>query len=212
MNPHKIISLLLLLAVSFTAIGQTEMDSKEKHRPKRKDQSHFTLKAYYYMPNLKLKSNMAADLDMGRISGVARHTSIGFSLYIPLGQYLFIQPEALFALPSDWETASQENSILNEITYAYRHRYGIAMDVPLLFGVKWYPSKMFRAKAYVGPMFNLGWQEGAFQSQFNPYTVTVGAGVDLLKFLSVDMGYMARMKGLTYNHHSQWFLAVGIVT
>ena len=64
MRHGKLISLLLLLAVSFTALGQTEMENKEKPRPKRKDQSHFTLKAYYYSPNLKLKSTFMDDLNM----------------------------------------------------------------------------------------------------------------------------------------------------
>jgi hypothetical protein len=211
MSRHKVISLLLLLAVSFTALGQTEMEGKEKPKPKRKDQSHFTLKVYYYTPNLKLKDNFMTDYSIGKVSGVANHSALGFSLYIPLGQTFFLQPEALFSLTTDWMAASNENSILGEFSYAFKHRDGIAMDVPLLFGVKWAPSKMLRAKAYVGPMFHLGWLQKEFQSNFNPYTITVGGGLDLLNFLAVDMGYMVRMKGMSYTHHSQWFVAVGIV-
>ena len=210
MSHCKLISLLLLLAVSFTAVGQTEMDSNEKPKPKRKDQSHFTLKLYYYTPNLKLKDNFVTDLDMGKISGVASHSSLGFSLYVPLGQTFFLQPEVLFALTTDWEAASHENGVVSEFSYAFKHRDGLAMDVPLLFGVKWAPSKLFRATAYVGPMFHLGWLHKDFQWQFNPYTITTGVGLDLLNFLSVDMGYMVWMRGMSYMQQSQWFVSVGL--
>ena len=201
----------MFLAVTVMAVGQTEMETQKKPRPKRKDQSHFTLKVNYYTPNLKLKDNFTTDLDMGKIAGVARHSSLGFSLYIPLGQTFFLQPEALFSLTTDWEAASYEGSVINEFTYGFKYRDGIAMDVPLLFGVKWAPSKMLRAKAYVGPMFHLGWLQKEFQSDFNPYTITVGGGLDLLNFLAVDMGYMVRMNGMSYTHRSHWFVAVGIV-
>lgn len=211
MTRNRLIALFLLLAVSFTALGQTEDVKKEKPKPKRKDQSHFTLKAYYFMPNLKLKDNYVTDLDMGTISGVARHSALGFSLYIPLGQTFFLQPEALFSLITDWSEASYENGAVNEFTYAFKHRIGTAMDVPLFFGVKWAPAKLFRAKAYAGPMFHLGWLQKEFQWEFNPYTLTVGTGFDLLNFLSVDMGYMVWMRGLTYARYSQWFMSVGIV-
>ena len=211
MNRHRLIALLLFLAVSCMAVAQTEMENKEKPRPKRKDQSHFTLKAYYFSPNLKLKDNFTTDMGIGKISGVANHSALGFSLYIPLGQTFFLQPEALFSLTTDWMAASHEGGAIGEFTYAFKHRDGIAMDVPLLFGVKWAPSRRFRAKAYIGPMFHLGWLQNEFQSDFNPYTITVGGGLDLLNLLAVDMGYMVRMDGMSYTHRSQWFVAVGIV-
>jgi hypothetical protein len=210
MSRHKLISLLLLLAVSFTALGQTEMEDKEKPKPKRKDQSHFTLKAYYYTPNLKLRSNFMDDLDIGKISGVANHSTLGFSLYVPLGQRFFMQPEALFSLTTNWIAASNENGVVSEFMYAFKHRNGIAMDVPLLFGVKWAPSKMCRVKAYVCPSFHLGWLNKEFQTTFNPYAIVVGTGLDLLNFLSVDMGYRVWMDGMSYARSSQWFVAVGI--
>lgn len=222
MNVRRLITILLLLVpsvmpegpldfLSSTANGQTEMETPKKSRPKRKDQSHFTLKVNYYSPNLKLMDNFTSDLDVGKIAGVARHSSLGFGLYIPIGQYFFLQPEALFALTTDWEAASYEGSVVKEFGYGFKHRYGTAMDVPLLFGVKWAPSKMFRAKAYVGPTFNLGWVQKDFQSRFNPYTLTVGAGLDLLHFLAVDMGYQVLMDGMSYARHSQWLVSVGII-
>lgn len=211
MHRRHIISLLLFLAVASMAMGQTEMETKEKPRPKRKDQSHFTLKAYYYTPNLKLKDNFMTDMDMGKIAGVANHSSLGFSFYIPLGQSLFLQPEALFALTTDWAAASYEDGVVNEFRYALSHREGIAMDVPVLFGVKWAPAKAFRAKAYLGPTFNMGWLHKEFQTNFNPYALTLGVGLDLFNFLSADMGYMLWMDGLRYTNSSRWFVAVGII-
>ncbi len=213
MTKRRFISLLLFLAVTIGAMGQTEMDNdvKSKPKPKRKDRSHFVLKAYYDTPNLKLKDNFVTDLGMGKISGVVSHSRLGFSLYIPLGQYLFLQPEAMFSLTTDWVAASYEGSAWNEFRYGYKHRTGTAMDVPVLFGAKWAPSKMFRAKAYLGPTFNLGWQQKEFQSHFSPYALTLGVGLDLLNFLSVDMGHMLWMRGLTYTQQSKWFVAVGII-
>ena len=222
MNVRRLITILLLLVpsvmpegplnfLSSTAMGQTEMETPKKPRPKRKDQSHFTLKVNYYTPNLKLMDNFTTDLDLGKIAGVASHSSLGFGLYIPIGQYFFLQPEVLFSLTTDWEAASYEGSVLKEFSYGFKHRYGTAMDVPLLFGVKWAPSKMFRAKAYVGPTFNLGWVQKDFQSRFNPYTLTVGAGLDFLNFLAVDMGYMLLMDGMAYAQYSRWFLSLGII-
>lgn len=211
MNRHRLIALFMFLAVTCMAVGQTEMDSKDKPKPRRKDQSHFTLKAYYYSPNLKLKNNIVRDLDVGTISGIASHTTLGFSLYIPLGKTFFIQPEALFSLTTDWVAASHESGVWREFKYAFSHRTGTAMDVPLLVGVKWAPSKLFRAKAYLGPTFNLGWREKEFQSVFNPYVLTLGVGLDLLNFLALDMGYMMWMDGMAYTNFSRWFMAVGIV-
>ena len=196
--------------LSSTAKCQTEMETPKKSRPKRKDQSHFTLKVNYYTPNLKLMDNFTSDLNVGKIAGVARHSSLGFGLYIPLGQYLFLQPEVLFSLTTDWDAASHEGGVVNEFTYGFKHRNGTAMDVPLLFGVKWAPSKMFRVKAYVGPTFNLGWVQKEFQSHFNPYTFTVGAGLDFLNFLALDMGYVLLMDGMSYAQYSRWFLSLGI--
>ena len=211
MHRHHIISLLLFLAVTSMAMGQTEMETKEKPRPKRKDQSHFTLKAYYYTPNLKLKDNFMRDMDMGKIAGVANHSTLGFSLYIPIGQSFFLQPEALFSLTTNWVAASHESGAINEFRYAFSHREGLAMDVPVLFGVRWAPAKAFRAKAYIGPTFNLGWLHKEFQTNFNPYALTLGVGLDLLNFLAVDMGYMLWMDGLRYTNSSRWFVAVGII-
>lgn len=222
MNIRRLITILLLLVpsvmpegpldfISSTAVCQTEMETPKKPRPKRKDQSHFILKMNYYTPNLKLKDNFTTDLNMGKIAGVASHSSLGFGLYIPLGQYFFLQPEALFSLVTDWEAASYEGSVVKEFGYGFKHRYGTAMDVPLLLGVKWAPSKMFRAKAFLGPTFNLGWIQKDFQSKFNPYTLTLGAGLDLLNFIDVDMGYQVLMDGMSYARHSQWFVSVGII-
>ena len=208
---RRIASLLLLVAISFTALCQTEMDTEKKPKPKKKDQSHFTLMANYYSPNLKLKGNFVTDMGMGKIAGVARHTSLGFSLYIPIGQYFFLQPEALYAFVTDGDAASHEGGAVGEFSYGFKHRIGTSMDVPALFGVKWAPSKMFRAKAYIGPTFHLGWLQKEFQSQFNPYSLTVGAGLDLLSFLAVDMGYMLLMDGMSYANHSQWYVTVGII-
>ena len=184
---------------------------KSKPKPKRRDQSHFVLKAYYDTPNLKLKDNFVTDLGMGKIAGVANHSRLGFSLYIPLGQSFFLQSEAVFSLTTDWEAASYEGSVWSEFWYAFKHRTGTAMDVPLMFGVKWAPSRMFRAKAYLGPTFNLGWQQKEFQSNFSTYALTLGVGLDLLNFLSVDMGHMLWLRGLTYTQYSRWFVAVGII-
>ena len=107
-------------------------------------------------------------------------------------------------------TASNENGVVSESIYAFKHRNGIAMDVPRLFGIKWAPSKMFRAKAYFGPSFHLGWLDKEFQTTFNPYAIMLGTGLDLLNFLSVDMGYRVWMDGMSYARSSQWFVAVGI--
>lgn len=222
MNVRRLITVLLLLVPSAmpespldfltpNALCQTEMESAPKPKPKRRDQSHFTFMANYYSSNLKLRDNFTTDLDMGKISGVARHSSLGFGLYIPLGQYFFLQPEVLFSLTTDWVAASHEGGVVNEFTYGFKHRSGTAMDVPLLFGVKWAPAKMFRAKAYVGPTFHLGWLQKEFQSQFNPYSLTMGAGLDLLNFLAVDMGYMLLMDGMSYARSSHWFVSLGII-
>lgn len=222
MNIRRLITIVLLLVpsvmpegpldfIASAAMGQTEMETPKKPKPKRKDQSHFILKMNYYSPNLKLKDNFTADLNMGKIAGVASHSSIGFGLYIPIGQYLFLQPEALFSLTTDWVAVSYEGSVVNEFGYGFKHRNGTAMDVPLLLGVKWTPSKMFRAKAFLGPTFHLGWVQKEFQSKFNPYTLTVGAGLDLLNFLDVGVGYQILMDGMSYARHSQWFVSVGII-
>lgn len=211
MNRPRLIALLTFVAVACMAMGQTEMDVPKKPKPKRKDQSHFTLMANYYSPNLKLMDNFTTDMDLGKVAGVVRHSSLGFTLYIPLGQTFFLQPEVFFSLVTDWEAASYEGSVIGEFGYAFKHRMGTSMDVPLLFGVKWAPSKLFRAKAYVGPTFHLGWLQKEFQSQFNPYSLTVGAGLDLFNFLAIDMGHQLLMDGMTFTRHSQWFVGVGIL-
>ncbi|MBO4600144.1 MAG: hypothetical protein J5641_05335 [Bacteroidales bacterium] len=211
MNHRRLITLLLLLAFALSAVGQTDVENAPKAKPKRKDHAHFALKYNYSTPNLKIKDNFVRDLHMGEIAGVASNSSLGFALYIPIGQYIFLQPEANFSLLTDWDAASYENGVVNEFVYGFRHRQGTLMTVPLYLGFKWAPSKLFRARAYLGPMFSLGWVEKEFQRRFNPYLLTVGAGLDLLNFLSVDMGYCLNMDKMSYTGRSSWVVSIGLL-
>ena len=213
MNRHSFLALLFLLAFALPSFCQTEEELAQKKiaKLKRKDQSHFVLKYTYFTPNVYLVDNFKDDLQIGKISGVANHSMLGFGLYIPLGRKFFLQPEVHFALRTNWDSASYENGIFKEFAYAFRHRQGTAMDIPLLFGMKWAPAKGFRAKAYLGPTFHFGWWDKEFQYPFSPYSITLGAGLDLLRFLSVDAGYLLLMDKMSYTGWSQWFVSVGLI-
>ena len=209
MNRRRIIAILLLVSFAFAAMGQTDEVPKPV-KPKPREHARFTLKAYF-SPNYHFKSNILDDLDYGEMAGIARHANVGFSLKIPLGHVFFLQPEALFSLNTNWYDASLESGYFSEFVYAFKYRTGTNMDVPLYLGVKWSPSKLFAAKAYVGPMFHFGWVHKEFYKEFKQYSVVMGGGLELLNFLSLDGGYMFDMNGMTFRGRSQFFIAAGLL-
>ena len=209
-HKRSFIALLLLVSFSMAAIGQTDEVPKPV-KPKPKEHARFTLKSYYYSSNYHFKTHFLEDRDYGEIAGFARHANLGFSLKIPLGHVFFLQPEALFSLNTNWYDASLESGYFREFAYAFEHRNGTNMDVPLYLGVKWSPSKLFAAKAYVGPMFHFGWLHKEFFKDFKHYSVVMGGGLELLNFLSLDGGYLFDMNGMTYRGSSQFFIAVGLL-
>lgn len=210
MNRRRIIAILLLVSFAFAAMGQTDEVPKPV-KPKPREHARFTLKSYYFSPNYHFKSNILDDLDYGEMAGIARHANVGFSLKIPLGHVFFLQPEALFSLNTNWYDASLESGYFSEFAYAFKYRTGTNMDVPLYLGVKWSPSKLFAAKAYVGPMFHFGWVHKEFYKEFKQYSVVMGGGLELLNFLSLDGGYMFDMNGMTFRGRSQFFIAAGLL-
>lgn len=211
-NKRSFIALLMLVSFSMAAIGQTDEPPKPV-KPKPREHARFTFKSYYFSPDYYFKTNILADLDYGdgEMAGIARHTNVGFSLKIPLGHVFYLQPEALFSLNTNWYEASLERGYFNEFSYAFKHRSGTNMDVPLYLGVKWSPSKLFAAKAYVGPMFHFGWVHKEFYKEFKQYSVVMGGGLELLNFLSLDGGYMFDMNGMTFRGRSQFFIAAGLL-
>lgn len=209
-HKRSFIALLLLVSFSMAAIGQTDEVPKPV-KPKPKEHARFTLKSYYYSSNYHFKTHFLEVRDYGEIAGFARHANLGFSLKIPLGHVFFLQPEALFSLNTNWYDASLESGYFREFAYAFEHRNGTNMDVPLYLGVKWSPSKLFAAKAYVGPMFHFGWLHKEFFKDFKQYSVVMGGGLELLNFLSLDGGYLFDMNGMTYRGSSQFFIAVGLL-
>lgn len=211
MNRCRCFFLLFLLAFACSAMGQTDANFKDKPKPKKKEHARFSLVTYYFSEDYNFKHNIIADLDYSRSAGLARHMMVGFSFNIPIGHVFFLRPEAVFALNTDWEKAAEEQSVLNELTYGYRHREGVLMDVPFYFGAKWSPAKIFVARAYVGPAFHFGWLDGKFYYPFRDYSLTAGAGVDLLNFVTIDGGYRLGMDGISFSGMNQWFLKVGLL-
>ena len=202
--------LLMLASFSMGAIGQTD-EAPKPVKPKPKEHARFVLKSYYYSQDYYFKANILEDLDYGEIAGIARHANVGFSLKIPIGHVFFLQPEALFSLNTNWYDASLEKGYFREFAYAFNHRDGINMDVPLYLGVKWSPSKLFAAKAYIGPMFHFGWVHKEFYKDFRRYSVVMGGGLELLNFLTLDAGYMFDMNGMSFRGTSQFFLSAGLL-
>lgn len=210
MNKRSIVAFLLLLTCSVTEWGQSAVALQAPPPSPKQDRIHLSFKAYYFSHTPNIKRTIAEDKRFGEIAGFARHAAVGFAFEIPCGQIFYIQPEALFSLNTNWQDASFERGVFNELCYGFKHRDGFAMDIPVFFGARWPPARAFATRAYLGPSFHFGWNDKEFLKDFRHYDFVLGVGVDLLNILSVDAGYRVGMDVLSYTGDSWYFLAAGI--
>lgn len=207
-HTRQILALALLLALCSSAFCQAK-DMIIK--PRKRQSPAFYLKAYYLSPSYDLLQSFNADIQHAKAFGVFSHTSVGFSYHLPLYRSLYLQPEALYTLVTDWDDAYlSRDRFLPRLAYAFNNRYLSQFDLPVHLGLRWCPSKLFAARAYAGALFRFTLEQSHFH--YSPgYFFSAGAGLDLLNFLSLDIGYRVGMYNLTiYEETAHYFLAVSI--
>lgn len=207
-HTRRIIVFTLLVAFGSSAFSQ---DIDKIIRPRKRQTPALYLKAYYLSPSINMVNAIRADITYGETLGVIRNINIGLSYRIPIYRFIYIQPEAIYGFATDWNDAFQSrDNFFPRIGYAFEHRLYSSFDFPIHIGARWCPSKLFAARAYLGPVFNFTLAKKDFR--YTPgYVFSTGVGLDLLNILSVDAGYRIGMYNLTiYNETAHFFLATSI--
>ncbi len=206
-NTRKTILLILLCSIAAPATAQG-VDKIIK--PRKKQHTAFYLKAQYASPSLDVVSAVRSDIAQSKALGVMSHSAIGLSVRIPLWRVIYIQPEILYSLQTNWDSAALRTGFFPQTAYAFNHRERSNIDIPLNIGLRWEPAKIFAARAYVGPMMRLHLSHGSF-SLYDNYTLRFGIGIDLFNFLTLDAGYCVEMNKLTiFDETGHYLFGLGI--
>ena len=184
---------------------------KHKHRNK-KDRVRFGVKFSYnaHLQDVYDYDNMAVSVPS--TVQLIGNTTVGPALRIPLGRVLYLQGEALFGIRSDWARTSEQEGFWNQLDYSYKNRTGSYMWVPVYAGVRWAPVSLFALRGFVGPRFNFAIENKNYTYQKEYYTLSAGAGLDLLKVFSFELGYNVDMNRLKpVDGSGLWFFGAALM-
>jgi len=78
--------------------------------------------------------------------------------------------------------------------------------------VRWAPAKVFALRGFVGGRVDFLLDDWSIRYQGDYYTFVAGGGVDLLRVLSIEMGFQIHMSRFAYIERTGlWFLAAGFM-
>lgn len=160
----------------------------------------------YYVESMRIDFQNTGGVDF------IRGTTLGPAMRIPIGRYFFLQPEVLFGFNSDWAAAQDKPTFLGRLGYSFRLRTSSYLWVPLYFGVRWAPSRYFAIRGYAGPRFDFLLDDWSVHYQSQYYSIVIGAGMDLLKVISIETGFQIHMTRFAYIEQTgMWYLGVGLM-
>lgn len=185
---------------------------KKKYKNK-KDHARFGIKYYYNAESPQMVRNLQSDYQNSGYVDIIRKSTFGPSLRIPLGRTFYLQTEALFGLYSNWEAAAEgSDKFWDQFSYCLSNRTGSYMWVPLYVGVRWAPATIFALKGFVGPQVDFLLTQGNISFVKDYYSVVAGAGLDLFRVFSFELGYRVAMNRLSVVENSgHWFLATSLM-
>ena len=199
---------LFALLVAFFSMASAYAETPSGSKPK-KQKAALSLKMNYFTPSYDFINALSRNLNDGAF-GIFSHSTVGLSLRIPVWRSLYIQPEVHYGIATNWEEAAHKNNFFSKMANAFNNRQFSYFDVPLFFGFRWEPVKLFAARAYFGPLMHFS----LLNKQFNilgQYSLACGAGLDLLNFLSLDAGYRIGMQKLSFLEETgTYFLTLGL--
>lgn len=204
-------SKLLVLLAAFLLVGSLASVQAQNvvYRTYKPQQSALFLKAAYITPDLNIMENINADLDYGTL-GILRGASLGLALRIPIWNFIYIQPEALYSYQSNWEEYQGERGLL-PVWNSFKNRTGDRVDVPIFAGVRWDPIDVLAVRGYVGAIGLFTSDEGKLGFQKGQYRAAAGVGVDVLRFLTADITYSCNLEDWqTIFDHPTIYLSVGL--
>jgi len=192
-HAHKI--LLPILLAAFIAPPSAHADNTSL-LPRKKQKPAVYLKLNYYTPSYDYLNALSTDLNDGAFH-LLSHSSIGVAYRIPLWRKLYIQPELHYGIATDWQEAALKPNFFSRLTHAFNIREYSYFDFPLFVGLRWQPITLFAARAYCGPLMQFSLHDKQF-GIIGQYSLACGAGLDLLNFISIDLGYRIGMHKLTF--------------
>jgi len=194
------------------AVYEDDIQVPKKKRQNQKDHARFGIKYYYNDPSAGLIGQFINECQHSDYVDVICKSTIGPALRIPIGRIFYLQTEALFGLYSDWAGAMEKQGFWDQMTYCYSNRTGSFMLVPVYVGARWAPVKIFAVKGFAGPRFNFLINNGSFSFGHDQYSLVGGAGVDLLRVFSFEMGYQIGMRRFSPVENSGgWFVAASMM-
>lgn len=180
--------------------------------PVEKEHVRFGLK-FSYNASLPEIGHLAGSADVRPTSvDLIRRTTVGPALRIPLGRVFYLQGEALFGIHANWAETEKRSGLWNRLEYSIKYRTTSYMWVPVYAGVRWAPASYFALRGFVGPRFDFDIDYGNYTFVKDHYTLTAGAGLDLLKAFSIELGYHVDMNRFSVVEGSGlWFLAASLM-
>ena len=204
MNVKHTLPLLILVSLFSQAFGQEEVKYIKRYH---KQKAWFSIQFDYSHHNVNFVEDIRGDIAFAKAPGVFRHSSIGVALRIPVWRFIYVQPEVLYGLSTNWEEAAVQTGFFSQMAYAFKNRTASILQVPFHIGCRWEPADLFAARAYIAPVFDFVISDGTFQSTLPRYSLSAGVGLDLLGFLLVDVGYRKGMNRMQFRPDSDFFFA-----
>ena len=188
MNVKHTLLLLILVSLFSQAFGQEEVKYIKRYH---KQKAWFSIQFDYSHHNVNFVEDIRGDIAFAKAPGVFRHSSIGVALRIPVWRFIYVQPEVLYGLSTNWEEAAVQTGFFSQMAYAFKNRNASILQVPFHIGCRWEPADLFAAWASVSntPGSGCGFCQNFSRSQFFTPTISISTQHDsYLEALLVAIG------------------------